>query len=160
MNSKILFLDIDGVLNSADWFRRRTKPQQFSHDYELDILLMQLFDEIVEKTGCKVVLSSTWRLSSTYMTDLERQGLNTNAIIGRTPNMPRPSNTSVEYCERGKEVVAWLRDHPEVKRYAILDDDSDFLPEQPLFKTSWQTGLTQEIAEKVISYLNTEHEKN
>lgn len=31
---------------------------------------------------------------------------------------------------------------------------------QLIRQNEWQTGLTQEIAEKVISYLNTEHEKN
>jgi len=151
---KILFLDIDGVLNSADWFSRRTKPQQFDNLHELDIELTYLFDEIIERTNCKVVLSSTWRLSETYQEDLERQGLNTNAIIDRTPHMPLMGG--VEAMERGKEIKAWLDNHQEVTKYAILDDDSDMLPEQlqNFFKTSWSTGLTREITEAVINHLN------
>jgi hypothetical protein len=31
---------------------------------------------------------------------------------------------------RGEEIKAWLHQHPEVTRYAIVDDDSDMLPEQ------------------------------
>lgn len=151
---KIIFLDIDGVLNSVDWYKRRTKQQQLSHDFELDVEAMHLYDEIVEKTGAKVVLSSTWRLSDTWRQDLERQGLNTNAIIDRTPRLPRPINTGYEYCERGKEIAAWLEEHPEVERYVILDDDSDMLQEQLLFQTSNQKGLTREIAQEVIKYLN------
>lgn len=54
---------------------------------------------------------------------------------------------------RGDEVNAWLAKHPEVEKYAILDDDSDFYPDQPLFKTSFTGGLTDDIAEKVIEYL-------
>lgn len=154
---KILFLDIDGVLNSASWFKRRNKEQRFSGLNELDIELMHLFDEIVEKTGCFVVLSSTWRLSKHYREDLERQGLNTNFIIDRTPHMPRPSGTGVEYGERGKEIRAWLENNPDVTQYAIVDDDSDMLPEQSqsFFQTSWENGLTREIADKIINHLST-----
>jgi len=150
---KVLFLDIDGVLNSEKWFKERTKEQQFSHASELCVELMHLFDEIVEQTGCKVVLSSTWRLSRTWREDLEHQGLNTNSIIDRTPHMPRPAGTSVEYCERGKEIAQWLSEHPEVTVYAILDDDRDMLPEQPFFRTTWKIGLTEEIRDKVIEHL-------
>lgn len=149
--TKILFLDIDGVLNSAAWFERRTKKQQFSGMFELDIEAMCLYDEIVERTGCKVALSSTWRKASDWRERLERQGLNTNAIIDRTPVMPLPGGA--ESMERGKEIKAWLDEHPDVTVYAILDDDSDFMPGQPLFKTSWQTGLTREVAEAVITHL-------
>jgi len=156
---RYLFLDIDGVLNSEDWFKRRTKEQQFSNICELDIEAMLLFDEIVERTGCKVVLSSTWRLSHTWREDLERQGLNTNFIVDRTPSMHRPAGTGVEYMERGKEIAAWLEQHPEVTRYAILDDDRDFMPEQPLFGTTWKNGLTREIAEAVITHLLGHGEK-
>lgn len=156
MKVKVLFLDIDGVLNSADWYEQRTKEQQFSGLCELDIEAMHLYDEIVERTGCNVVLSSVWRFADNYKERLERQGLNTNKIIDRTPHMPRPRDTGTEYAERGKEIKAWLDSKlmglPCV--YAILDDDSDMLPEQPHFKTSWQTGLTREIAEAVITHLN------
>jgi membrane-bound lytic murein transglycosylase MltF len=42
-----------------------------------------------------------------------------------------------------------------VERYAILDDDTDMLPEQlpNFFQTTWEEGLTEEIAEKVIAHL-------
>ena len=37
------------------------------------------------------------------------------------------------------------------EKYAILDDDTDMLPEQfpNFFKTSWEVGVTPEIIEKV-----------
>jgi hypothetical protein len=61
---------------------------------------------------------------------------------------------SYGYPMRGDEVNAWLAEHPTVERWAILDDDSDFCDDQPLFKTSWSTGITEEIAAKVTSHLN------
>jgi hypothetical protein len=57
---------------------------------------------------------------------------------------------------RGDEIREWLRKNPEVTKYAILDDDSDFYPDQPLFKTTFETGLTDEIAKQVTNYLNKE----
>ena len=38
--------------------------------------------------------------------------------------------------------------------YAILDDDADFLPHQWLFKTNFNDGITEEIAQAVIDHLN------
>ena len=55
---------------------------------------------------------------------------------------------------RGDEIKEWLNRHPEVTQYAILEDDEDFYPDQHLFKTSWQTGLTEEIMKNVINHLN------
>lgn len=44
--------------------------------------------------------------------------------------------------------------HPGARRYAILDDSSDFLWGQHLFRTTWAEGLTDEIADQVIAHLN------
>lgn len=59
---------------------------------------------------------------------------------------------------RGHEIQAWLDKHPEVEKYAILDDDSDMLPEQMpnFFKTTFQNGLLEETMYKVIKHLNGE----
>ena len=56
---------------------------------------------------------------------------------------------------RGTEIKQWLEDHPEITEYIILDDGTDFLEGQPLFKTNWETGLTQEIVERIIDFLNS-----
>ena len=48
----------------------------------------------------------------------------------------------------------WLDQHPEVTRYAIVDDDTDFYADQHLFKTNWQTGITDEVAQQVTEFLN------
>ena len=54
---------------------------------------------------------------------------------------------------RGEEIDEWLRLHPYVKKYAIVDDDSDMLPHQPLFKTTWEEGLTEEVARRIEMHL-------
>jgi hypothetical protein len=68
------------------------------------------------------------------------------SIFDVTPNLPGGF--------RGDEVQAWLDEHPEVMRYAIVDDDVDFHESQRVFRTEWSTGITDETATQIIDYLN------
>jgi hypothetical protein len=52
-----------------------------------------------------------------------------------------------------KRWFSWLRTHPEVVRYVVLDDDDDCLDELPLFQPSSKTGLTPEIARGIEEFL-------
>ena len=54
---------------------------------------------------------------------------------------------------RRDEILVWLRMHPEVTRFAVIDDDDDELDDLPLFQPSSSTGLTQKIANGVVKYL-------
>jgi hypothetical protein len=55
---------------------------------------------------------------------------------------------------RGEEIETWLAVHPEVKVYAILDDENDMLAHQPHFKTSFcGGGLTERIVYRVPRHL-------
>ena len=55
---------------------------------------------------------------------------------------------------RCEELIFWLRNHPEVTRYVVLDDDDDCLDELPLFQPSSKTGLTADIAEGIDEFLS------
>jgi len=136
---KVLFLDIDGVVNKVGTHAR------YRDSVAIDPFLAFRIGKIVVDTGCQVVLSSTWRLFpdrrravEVYVTD----------ILDITPIAAGDF--------RGDEVRAWLAGHPEVTRYAILDDCDDFYHDQPLFRTSWLTGITDEIAQRVIEWLNAD----
>ena len=54
---KILFLDIDGVLNSRAYDRKRN----WSELTNIDETRLPLVKKIIDKTGAKIVLISTWR---------------------------------------------------------------------------------------------------
>ncbi|MDE7380098.1 MAG: hypothetical protein K2N14_03500, partial [Clostridia bacterium] len=54
---KIIFLDIDGVLNSLKYDASRDKRKLTN----IDETRLPILKSIVEKTGAKIVLSSTWR---------------------------------------------------------------------------------------------------
>lgn len=147
---KVLFLDCDGVINCADTFHKE-HDQYFPNDQYMCFLV----GKIALDTDCKVVLSSSWRHHDKSVEWINQRLV---PLYGMTPYESYDHNLppGAENCLRGREIKAWLNEHPEVERYAIIDDDSDMLPEQMpnFFKTSWQTGLTKEIAEAVIEHLN------
>lgn len=134
---KILFLDIDGVVNCEKTFQRHRGV------IGIDPMMAFRVGKIVLDTDCKVVLSSSWRHSKEGIAEVERQVV---PLLDRTPNSDKGF--------RGDEVAAWLAEHPKVTAYAILDDDSDFHAGQHHFKTSWKEGITDDIMHAVIKHLN------
>lgn len=118
---KILFLDIDGVLNSREYDRKRNWNEQT----DIDETRLPLVKEIIDKTGAKIVLISTWRShwdkdenlcdeDGNYITRLfSKYGL---AIYDKTPDFGL-------HGRRKDEVLAWLVGNAdEVDRFAIIDD--------------------------------------
>jgi hypothetical protein len=134
---KIIFLDIDGVLNC----RKTPNPRKLP--YVVDPKLLRRFKRLLERTGAKVVLSSTWRYDPAGLFSARHWGI---PFIDVTPDMPKRPRCS--------EILAWLKAHPKVKRYAVIDDEDDELDELPLFQPSAATGLTQKIANGVAHYLD------
>lgn len=116
----ILFLDIDGVLNSVSYDRIRTPDQG-----NIDETRLPLIKQIILETSARIILSSSWRKhwerAPSLCDDIGRElnhlfaryGL---SIYDKTPCLPSE--------DRAEEIRAWLADHPEVKAYAILDDIS------------------------------------
>lgn len=136
---KVLFLDIDGVVNNY------ATMQRFNGFIGINPDLAAKVQQIIKVTGCKVVLSSTWRRDAKSRSHVRKHVCD---FIDVTK--------SIGIGWRGEEVKEWLSRHPGVTNYAILDDDHDFYDDQPLFSTSFKTGITDEIATKVTEYLNTE----
>lgn len=141
---KILFLDIDGVCNSAEYAKSKRNPKKGGL-LGIDPLAANRVKKIIEATGCHVVLSSTWRLDTNSRVQVANEVC---AFIDVTPYMPRGI--------RGAEINAWLDKNPQVQRYAILDDDKDMLPDQlpNFFDTTFEHGLTPAITLEVIHHLN------
>ena len=117
---KIVFLDIDGVLNSLN-YRRRMGMQYFSEI--IDRQKMPLLKKIVEATNAKIVLSTTWRK---YWNEGESQldpaGENINRIFGEYGMSVYSKTPVLENSGRAAEIKAWLRRNPYVEGFVILDD--------------------------------------
>ncbi len=167
---KIIFLDIDGVLNSEASMRDLgIKNLWNDNPHPMHI---KWLNKIVEETGAKIVISSTWRTSGSatmfnrLLTLLGCKGY----VIDRTPSLG---------TFRGTEIKTWLLTHADnlikykdsqwhswnepVETFVILDDDNDMLELSAtnLVLVNDGTGLQEEHAIKAIEILNrTNNEKS
>lgn len=158
---RYLFLDIDGVLNTgrySDYLEKKGMCETDADGYLFDPEAVQNLKRIIEATDAKIVITSTWRLDG----DMQALWRNRNLageVIGITPTLLREKaigKINVYYGHRGMEVEAWLEDNAIAPyKYAILDDEDDYLPHQAehLILTEPMTGITEDVAEKVISLL-------
>ena len=144
---KVLFLDIDGVVNCAKTTAR------YRGVIGIDPHMAFLVGRIILNTDAKVVLSSSWRGWRDGEDEIRKCVYD---FIDVTPRLFSHPALDQQPVVRGDEIRAWLDQHPKVEHYAILDDNSDMLPDQKshLFKTEWEVGITPEISDKVIAYLN------
>ena len=121
MNKKVIFLDIDGVLNCEQTYINRFKKMQETKNYILDIdeEKVKLLSYICRITGAKVVLSSSWR--SDWKNGKENLKLKPSIllqelfdkydidIIGITPQIPRSNDVDEKYHSwRENEIKDYL----------------------------------------------------
>lgn len=152
---KVIFLDIDGVLNSARYDRERG-----ANDGNIDKSRLPLLKQAADRTGAEIVLSSSWRRhwdkDQSKMT-AEGRGLVLLfaeyglTIFDKTPDMGR-------VYSRKDEIISWLNEHPDVEKFVILDDllmgwgdYYDFLVRADPHKGR---GLEQDHVDKIIELLN------
>jgi hypothetical protein len=157
---KVIFLDIDGVLNYDKWYvSKEYQVLQESENVELDIdpKCAERINNICNETGAKIVISSEWRLSwyGTTMR-LVRGGINPEYILDKTPERIWVTIPGFDHS-RGAEINDWLDFHPECKKYVIIDDRTDFKNnQQPYFvHVNPHIGLTDELMNKAINILKT-----
>jgi hypothetical protein len=138
---KVIFLDIDGVLNS-----RRYHPRRY---FEPD--LVARLNQITRATGAKIVISSARRRSHAYdeLTQILRKAGVEGDVIGRTGYDPRVCGR-----QRGDEIIEWLNLNPDVTRIVILDDRDDMRHIGPaLVPTNPAIGLEDKHVHKAIAML-------
>ena len=133
----IIFLDIDGVLNS---YRTVAASGGYPHDFQpwsmdrFDPVAIKLVKSLCLESLASVVLSSSWKHEFTAKEVADGLDL---PVIDVTPNLPDV---------RGHEIQAWLNAHTGVKNYVILDDCGDMLESQKdhFVQTKHAEGLSYE----------------
>ena len=164
--SKVIFLDIDGVLNTKWWYTQmdRNTPKD-KYGYAFDPRSVANLKKILDETGADIVISSSWK--SFGLSELEEmwqeRGL-PGKLIGITPNSVSDEmllNADLDHMElfhiRGMEIKEWLDKHGKnVSHYVIIDDMDNMLQEQqPHFV--WidpEVGITEGNAVQAIMVLN------
>src|SRR3954447_6870901 len=110
----VIFLDIDGVLNSD----ATPNPRKFP--YIVDVDPLAIFKDLVSRTGATVVLSSSWRTDPVGLVAAKFYGVPFKDVCPDAPGVSR--------CEEMFQFV--------------IDDESDCLDDLPLFQPSSRTGIT------------------
>ena len=147
----VIFLDINGVL------RKLTAP--FDWDDKCVAALLQ----VVETTGARIVLSSSWRKGSLRLNKV-RELLGQHSLqplLGATPVLGR------EHSARGDEILQWLEANGGVARPWVAIDDGPLhvkqyqrnvaavcLLSQRHVRTDSTQGLTVALAKAAIDCLD------
>ena len=154
---KVIFLDVDGVLNSQDLFER-CGEDELVPIYEENIRCLK---EIVDATGAEIVLSSSWRYGWAEHRDEVQDWC--QLLVDTLEKYQLKIIDKTAYFSSGKredEIKDWLDKSPEfVESFAILDDgDYDWYRhgyDKHLVKTDFCTGgLRQEHVKQAVDILN------
>jgi hypothetical protein len=145
---KVVFLDIDGVLNNLGSVLAYGNPSKY-----LDMVSVRLVERLCKHTEAKIVISSSWRIGRTVeqlKNELDSLMAHRIAdrIIGRTGDGYNG--------HRGRQIKEWIEVNAPDCTFVILDDDSDMLPAQkPFFvKTTFEDGFRAAHYKKAMAILD------
>jgi hypothetical protein len=148
---KLVFLDIDGVLND-------NAVCATAESSSLNPAAVARLNQVLRATGAKLVLSSSWRYlildgsmslqGFEYL--LRTHGLDKDCLLGHTD--------ADEACPgRAAQILRWLGQHGSGASWAVLDDDVLDLGGQSWrhVQTQRGVGLTDADAARVLAILTS-----
>lgn len=163
---KIIFLDIDGVINTKEWHSKMTKDTpKDEYGYAFDPMAVANLAHIIDKTGADIVISSSWKFYGVpKLREMWKKRNLPGTILDITPNTISDEmllNANLDEFQlgvcRGNEIKEWLSRHEDIiSNYVIIDDFDDMLSEQEdhVVLTESLIGITEWDAEKAIKILN------
>lgn len=110
---KVIFLDVDGVLNSDEYFDKTKSLNMQGIEEDIDIEKIKLLKKAINETGARVVLSSSWRYTRNGQ-QLKELLSNYQIYVDSTPFIQN---------KRGLEIKQWLLENQNVEDFVILDDE-------------------------------------
>ncbi len=161
---KIVFLDIDGVLNTESFVASVKEAEDAGRPHPdgrgplspfptdgwwsdmLDREAVDLLNQVAPVAS--FVISSTWRINKS-LEDMQNI-LNLAGLQGKVVGM----TARLHGHERGKEISAFLTENPNMSDFVILDDRDDMAPnEDRLVKTDSRTGLQPSHVDRILELL-------
>ena len=147
---KVIFLDIDGVLNTKETYDNIYRTHGFLSTMEvpIDKFRLEYLKTIIDETDAKIVLSSSFR----HFFIKQEDKLVPASIKGKKLydcflkyGMDIYDVTPINGYTREEEIKEWLINNEEVEDFIIIDDD-------PLQFDEYQDRLIQ-TSEKRQNYL-------
>lgn len=167
---KVLFLDLDGVLNTERNVRalqNEGKPVTDEYGYLFDEAAVNNLALIIKQTGARIIISSSWKfLGLDKLQSMWEKRKLAGKIVGMTPNkssddflldVDLEKSDDIYLMCKGQEIKEWLAGNADANiRYAILDDEQCVLEEQKahFVQVDSRTGITEENAVDVIRMLS------
>ena len=159
---RLIFLDFDGVINTMGTYGRfHAAGEVLSNRLPVEPSCMEILNRIIERTGAKVVVSSSWRNFArgdrTMLQGLlAREGFR-GEVVGVTPpsfrlkELVRWGERDRNWSQRGDEIKKWLDEQPEKHEFVVLDDDSDMdVVKDRFVQTDCREGLQEKHLEQVL----------
>ena len=157
--NRVLFLDIDGVLNSHFW--NNSHQKEIIEGTLIDEEKIKILAPLIKKTDAGLILHSGWR----FWFNEERKPLRTEAgklidllakeglsINGVTPDLTTEEirRTKKFSLVKADEILLWLKLHDDIAGRVVLDDLDlhHIVIEQHQVKPNPEVGLTLEDMEK------------
>jgi hypothetical protein len=141
---RVLFLDIDGVLNRTGFSPPATVGMRDWIEPELAARL----SSVLEAIGAQIVLSTSWRIETgldELRADLHSVGIDGSLLIGATPDL--------DDDERWPEIDAWMREHEVAPESVVILED--FYEMGPLTARTVMTdpgrGLDEAAASAILA---------
>ncbi len=176
---KILFLDIDGVLNCLPAEPERRWADFRKNDeraFGLNRELVQNLKNVLAETDAMIVVTSSWRHFDDYAPFRPKEqwrdvlagmmGRSSGELfLGDTPSLASKKmddEGTSEYSLRGKEIRAWLDENkdrlPDEIGLCVVDDEViDIIGEidkRFVVHVDRNVGLTEEVTRRVVAVLN------
>ena len=165
---KVIFLDFSGVLTSVASiiYHNRRRVLGLEEGEGLisfcPIACSNLEYILEECPEAQVVVSSDWRKDRTIeqlKKIFEENQVMPSRIIDTTPELEQYEEDGKD-MGRGSIISTYLKAHPEVTHFVIIDDEDDMKPYMShLVKVNSSNGLTFTDAEKVIEMIGGSSEE-
>ena len=162
--NRVIFLDIDGVLNSNFW--NDSHQREISDGALIDGEKVKLLSMLVKNTNAKIVLHSGWKYwfdqdlkplcpeAENLVMLFEREELFLQDVTPdhATEEIRRSKKFSLV---KAGEILAWLAEHKDVESWIVIDDLDLHNAEIEMHqvKTDSNIGLTIEDVDKAEKML-------
>ncbi len=150
---RIVFLDVDGVLNIMSDSYRTSAQRTNNKTKWMEEYLIQRLEYLLYETKSKIVISSSWRLDmSDLKVQMERYGFSLwDRVIGYTPRTGH----------RGDEIQSWIDSHSDILSYVVLEDEPcdvcgekcNTIPVKKVVQVDMKEGLSHKNIEEAIKIL-------
>lgn len=157
-----IFLDIDGVLNNDEYFRKH-----FEDTTVIDEKNVKILSELVKNTNARIVLSSSWRIffndkfetrnknGKSLLNFFKKYGLK---IFDRTKVYKNPFGELYDAGHRYDEISGYIKENLNGNDKYVIFDDEDFNGtllkfNENFIQTDFMYGIRDEHLKKALRIL-------